>query len=149
MPRRKQKHIPNTADSDYTEFLKSLEPITIALAESRLRVDHDRYFSERSMKLSVAWHCEPIDVQDDYFEADANLILRLGPSAAKSKPTVEIDVTFRMHINAPKPINRALVDRFTDSDVRILIWPYFREYVSNATGRMHIPPIMLPLGVRE
>ena len=150
MPQRKQKRTTITADGDYTQFLKAIEPFTIALVESRFRVNRDQYFNERSNKLSVAWRCVPVEVGDDYFEADAKLIVRLGSSAArKSKPVMEIIAIFRMHIHAPKPINRVFVDRFADSEVRILIWPYFREYVSSVSGRMHIPPLVLPFGTRD
>jgi len=148
MPRKKQKRALITADSDYTQFLKSIDPIIIALVDSRFRVDRDQYFDKGSKKLSVAWSCVPVVVKSDYFEADANVVLKLG-SEGKARPCVEIRATFQMHIHAAKPIVRAFVDRFTDSEVRILIWPYFREYISSVTGRMHIPPIILPMATRD
>jgi len=149
MSPKKQKHTQIKADAGYTQFLKSIEPITIFLLESRFRVDRDRLFKERSGKVSVAWKCVPVEVGGDYFEADASLKVKAGRATGKSKPYVEIDATFRLHLHAPKPIIRAFIDRFTDSEVRILIWPYFREYVTNITGRMSIPPVVLPLGARE
>jgi len=148
MPRKKQKRTPITADSDYTQFLKSIDPITIALAGSRLSVDRDRYFDEGPKRLSVAWSCVPVTVKKDYFEAEAKVIVKLG-SEGEAKPSVQIEATFQMHIHAGRPIVRAFVDRFADSEVRILIWPYFREYVSNVTGRMYIPPVILPMATRD
>ena len=148
MPRRKQKHTLTTADAEYTRFLKSVEPITISLIESRFRIDRDQYFREGPKNLSVDWRCVPSNVHDDCFDANAMLIVKLGSTARQSKPTVEISANFEMHFHVDKPLNRAFVDRFADSEVRIVMWPYFREYVSNVSGRMHIPPLLLPFATR-
>ncbi len=149
MTKRKQKPTPITADSDYTLFLKTIEPIIISLVDSRFRVDREQYFNEESKRLSIAWRCVPSKVKHDCFDAYATLIVKLGSTKARSKPSVEINATFEMHFHGAKPINRAFVDRFADSEVRIVIWPYFREYVSNISARMHIPPIVLPFGTRD
>ena len=147
MPQEKKKRALTTAEADYTQFLKSIEPITIALIKSRFRVDRDQYFTERPRRLSIAWHCTPVDVGSSHFEANAEIFVKLG-SSSKSKPSVEVEATFQMHIHAAKPIDRRFVDRFAESDVGILIWPFFREYVSSVSGRMHIPPIILPVVIR-
>lgn len=149
MPKRKQKRTHITADSDYTFFLKSIEPIIISLVGSRFRVDREEYFNEESKRLSIAWRCVPSKIGHDCFDAHATLIVKLGSTKARSKPSVEIDATFEMHFHGAKPINRAFVERFADSEVRIVIWPYFREFVSSVSGRMHIPPIVLPFGTRD
>ncbi len=149
MPQRKQKPTPITADNEYTRFLKSIEPVIISLVESRFRADRDQYFNEESKRLSIAWRCIPFKVKDDCFDAHATLVVKLGSAKARSKPSVEINATFEMHFHGAKPINRAFVDRFADSEVRLVIWPYFREYVSSVSGRMYIPPIILPLGTRD
>lgn len=148
MPQRKQKLTPTTADSDYTLFLKSVEPIIISLVESSFRVDREQYFNEESKRLSIAWQCVPSKVKHNCFDAHATLVVKLGSPKPKSKPSVEITAVFEMHFHGAKPINRAFVDRFADSEVRLVIWPYFREYVSSVSGRMHVPPIVLPFGTR-
>jgi len=150
MPQKKRKHAVITAESDYTQFLKSIEPITISLINSRFRVDRDQYFTEKQKKLSINWSCVPKETGDDYFEANAEVVVRLGSLiGGKFKPSVEINATFEMHLHASKPIDPALVKRFADGEVKIMIWPYFREYVSSVSGRMHIPPLLLPFGTRN
>ena len=147
MPQRKQK-LTLTADANYTRFLESIVPFGIAVVDSRFRLDRDQYFEAESKRLSAAWKCTPIEVGEEYFEADAELSVNLTAPKRK-KPLVEIRATFRMHIHAAKPINEEYVDRFANAEVRILVWPYFREYVTSVCGRMHIPPIVLPLSVKD
>ena len=148
MPRKRQKRTHITAEAGYTQFLKSIEPIIISLADSRFQVNREEYFKEGQKSLAVAWRCAPSNVRRDCFDARAKLIVKLGSADGKSKASVEVHATFEMHFHATAPVNPAFVDRFADSDVRIVIWPYFREYVANVSGRMHIPPIVLPFGTR-
>jgi hypothetical protein len=57
---------------------------------------------------------------------------------------VSIAATYDLHFHAkvkPKP----LVDKFCNSDLRLIVWPYFREYVTDVSARMYIPPVILPL----
>ena len=148
MPLKRQKHTAITVDGGYTQFLKTIEPVTIALVNGHFRADRDRYFEERRKELSVAWRCIPVEIGDDYFEADATIKIILKTASKKSKPAIEIIATYRLHIHAPKPISKEFIARFVDSEVRLLFWPYFREYASSVSGRMHIPPIMLPMATR-
>ena len=147
MPRKKQNHTL-AVDSNYARFLESMVPFGIAVVESKFRLDRDKYFETESKRLSAAWKCTPVEVGDEYFEADAELSVKLTAPKQK-KPLVEIMATFRMHIHAAKPINQEYVNRFTNSEVRILVWPYFREYVTGVCGRMHIPPIVLPVSIKD
>jgi preprotein translocase subunit SecB len=147
MPSKKQSHTL-ALNADYTRFLKSIEPLGIAIVGSEFRVDRSRVFGNKTKHVSIAWGCKPIKIAEDYFEADAELTVKISERTA-AKPVAEIRATFRMHLHAMKPINKDFVERFTDSEVRILVWPYFREYVTNVCGRMQIPPISLPLGMKE
>lgn len=147
MPQKKQKRA-HIADADYAQFLKSIEPVGIVVIASQFRVDRDRCFQQKPAYLSVSWGCEPREVGGSYFEADAELTVKLSVQKA-SEALAEIRVTFRMHIHTAKNPRKSCVDRFLGSEVRILVWPYFREYVTNVCGRMGIPLIVLPVGTKE
>jgi preprotein translocase subunit SecB len=146
MPKRKTKRTPTRtaiAEDGYTGFLRSVELFGIAVIDSEFQVDRDKYFEEEDKSLSVLWKCQPTEVGDDYFEADARLSVKLR-AGKEANPLLKLDATFRLHMHAPKPLNREFIDRFADSEVKIIIWPYFREYVTSVCGRMHIPQITLP-----
>ena len=88
MPQRKQSHTL-AADAHYTRFLKSMVPFGIAVVESRFRLDRDKYFETESKRLSAAWKCDAVEVGDEYFEADAELSVKL--TAPKQKKTTRRD----------------------------------------------------------
>jgi hypothetical protein len=46
----------------------------------------------------------------------------------------------KKHIHVPKPLNRAFLERFTDSEVRILLWPYFRVCDKRQREDAHTAP---------
>lgn len=42
-------------------------------------------------------------------------------------------------------ISKSFMDIFRQMTVGMLLWPYFRQLVSDITSRMHLPPLTLPM----
>lgn len=131
----------------YTEFLRSLELIGIALIESHCRIMRDEFFEIKEQTLSVVSGARPEEVGKNYFEATAKLTLSVSSKLSKShEPLLEITAEYRLHIHTTVQAKKEFLERFTQNEIRVIVLPYFREYLSSICGRMHIPPIMLPLG---
>jgi Preprotein translocase subunit SecB len=133
--------------ADYTEFLKSLDLSGIALAESKVTGDRTKYLDVPDHEISMGWRCKPFAVGKSRFDVRADL------TVAVSKPKSDIhffDLTasYVLHIHAGVAFPYEHVERFCSSEVRLIIWPYFREYVASVCSRMHIPPVILPLANR-
>jgi preprotein translocase subunit SecB len=130
------------ADS-YTEFVRSLELIVIALTASTARIRRYEYFQARGRELSAAVSLTPKRVSKDYFDLEARARVR---STSKSSGSLfSFSATYELHFHAKPPIDAKLVRRFADSDAHFILWPYLREHVSDVSGRMYIPPILLPV----
>ena len=127
----------------YTEFVRSLELIIIALTSSSTRIRRDEYFEEKKRDLSVAMTLKPKRLSRDHFDLQAEATVKL--TRKRSDCLFDLSVTYELHFHAKPPVDAKLVRRFADSDAHLVLWPYLREYVSDVSARMYIPPILLPL----
>lgn len=132
---------------EYKLFLKSLGLHVIYLKETSCAIDRETYWKHRERNLSYKMTAESEDIGEDYFDVSAKLEVTVTGGKPKVHQ-IRISATFALHFHAkdaPKP----LVDRFCGSDLRLIVWPYFREYVSDVSSRMYIPPVILPLSNEE
>jgi preprotein translocase subunit SecB len=132
------------AKPDYQAFLASLDVYMIALTHSAFRIQRDEYFEgSEDNKISFKLSSKSNSVGEKHF--DVRSTLNLTASNEKSKKIlVRFTATFELHLHA-SPVNEEFVKRFCESEIRLIVWPYFREYVSDVTARMYIPPLILPL----
>ena len=61
------------------------------------------------------------------------------------KAALKIDAQYAAHFQGKKPIDRVLAERFVKSELKLVMWPFFRQFVFDTTGRMAIRPITVPL----
>jgi preprotein translocase subunit SecB len=95
-----------------------------------------------SRKITVSF--EVTEVKPTYFDAIAKYALTEHNGQRKSR-SLSIECVFGTHFHAPEPIDKGLAERFVNSFVGVLLWPYFRQFVIDSTARMAIRPITLPL----
>ncbi len=127
----------------YSNFLSSLDPTTIALVHENFRIDRINYLKSEKDSMIVRMSSDVIKIGDGFFDVRTSLALAITKTGDR-KPLIRFLSTYDIHFHAGN-INKKNVDRFTSSELRLIIWPYFRELVNNASGRMHIPPIILPI----
>lgn len=130
--------------SDYTDFLRSLELSTIALSEAAIKGDREKYLHEPNHSISMGWTSKPIISGRQHFDVVAELMVNVSKPKSQSH-FLELKAKYLLHIHCAKEFPPEYVNRFCDSEVRLMVWPYFREYVTSTCGRMHIPPVFLPL----
>jgi len=63
----------------------------------------------------------------------------------KAAPTLVIEALYETHFHCKAPTQREPAERFVASELRLIMWPYFRELVFDLCGKMSIPPITIPL----
>jgi len=104
---------------------------------------------EGASEISLATSYDPLNVESSRFQVRARLDLAVSGIKSK-KPWFSMSAIFELQFLSRIPIKRSLVSRFADSDVRLIVWPYFREYLSDVCNRVQImPPIVLPLSGTE
>lgn len=129
---------------DYEAFLASLEVYMIALTRSSFRIQRDEYFEgSEDNSISFKLSSKPISVAEKHCDIRSTLILQVTNGKSK-KVIIRFAATFELHFHFSLP-NEEFIKRFCESEIRLVVWPYFREYVSDVTARMYIPPLILPL----
>jgi len=144
---RKMKKRTSSGDNGYEEFLSALGSVILGLDKCSATLNRPAYWglNERRKDTVRTYRTDyKLErVQKSYFNVSAQLRLTIRDS--KTDVTVlETECVFYGHIHGKEPINEANAKRFTDSHLRIVMTPYFRQFVSDITARMSIPPIILP-----
>lgn len=136
-----------TADAAYERFLRSVKPIGIGLVSVSSRLDREAYAHVMEQRdrgtRTISTDYKLVEVGDGYFDASARFSLSVA-EPNKSTPALAIDCTHAAHFHC-KTCQRELAERFTSSELRLVLWPYFRELVSDLCGKMAIQPITIPL----
>ncbi len=149
MPQKNKK--PTTAEPDYQEFIRGLKLLNVGLNACSCKIDRDRYFNVISSKsggtsnIAARYHLE--SARDDYFVSHADFKLSVVASGGQSALT--LNCTFDAAFGVREKLHREFAERFTSSEIRLVIWPYFRQFVSDVTARMTIPPITVPLSIES
>lgn len=141
MSRARAKEIDSA--EKYPEFLRSLELVTIALTKCSLSIDRPAFAQAEGIVLSAELDCEAEIVDVDAFEITASLTVDLTEKESNSV-VGSIQATYQLHFHT-KGAKKATINAFAKSDVRLMVWPYFRELITSLSSRMLIPPIILPI----
>jgi preprotein translocase subunit SecB len=140
----KTKKAKATEQLSYPSFLRSLELFSISLSDSNFHGDRIQYFESSKHELDVDWRTELADQWEESFDVRAIVTIRISAPKTK-KDLFALTATYVLHVHAPSPLDPQHLKRFTDSEVRLIIWPYVREYATSFFGRMHVPPAILPV----
>lgn len=152
MPTKKSAQLaPIGSNTEYDTFLQELKPLGLALVTSSCKVDRRAYFqlvdSKKAVR-SISARYRLDSVRDDSFDAGAIFKLTVSDKKNITTPLV-IECAFTSHVHAKPPVSKTLAERFARSDFRVVIWPYFRQFVSDITARMAVRPIMVPISVKK
>jgi len=128
---------------DYNAFLRSLKLHTINLKEATCDIDRKAYWDHKERNLAYKMMANAVDVGDNYFDVRAKVEVTITGVKPKAH-IISIIATFDVHFHA-EAFSKALVEQFCNSELRLIVWPYFREYVSDVSSRMYVPPLILPL----
>lgn len=137
------KHNPRVS-SGYTDFLASLDLFSVALVRSTFRVNREEYLKDEDTNVNFRLSSKGLDVSESHFDVCSTLRLKIS-SVKTKKLQLWLTAVFELHFHGSSPLDPKFVKQFCESEIRLVVWPYFREYVSNITSRMHIPPFVLPL----
>lgn len=147
MPEKKST-VKQGSEPDYREFLRSVKLYIIALDEISTKINRDAYWErskdEKAIVRTINAAYKADDVDGGHFDVLASFTIKL---AARDDDSSLLTLTckYRAHFHANFDIKDSFAERFAKSEAKIVIWPYFRQLVSDVTGRMYIPPVIVPL----
>ena len=132
-------------DSEYTVFLAKLKLVGLGLKSSEAYLDRQKFWKladkgkQSTQRVSETYTVT--EVGERYFEAEGRFDVTLGSGEATG---LRLSCTFEVHMHATT-ITKAMAERFAESDLRFVLLPYARHFISDMTGEMAIPPLVLPL----
>jgi Preprotein translocase subunit SecB len=150
--RKKSSSQQKQPAKQYADFLKGIKLIGLALGSCSASLDRGLYFAQdrpgKSVRtISADYKLE--DAKKDYFDASARFRLTVEEKAT-SKRALAVECEFVGHFHCSvSEFPRDFADRFTQAELRLILWPYFREFVNNITGKMSIPPVLIPLATGD
>lgn len=126
---------------EYNEFIMGLHLNSIKASDihgiaypgfeppAALNIDEDVMYRNRKNKI---------------IEIDYGIVLN-AVQDKKNKPGLEISVIYTMIFKSERALNDELFNEFKDRELRMQIWPYFRELTNHLTYYMGLPPLVLDL----
>jgi hypothetical protein len=140
------------SEQRYASFLKVVEPTMVGLNSANVVLDREAFWKAMSnddsrllVSRELKSRCSLGETHDDAFDAEGSFALRVT-ERGREEPLLLIECVIAAHLHAPvDSMDREHAKRFAESEAGVLLWPYFREFVTNVTGRMAIPPMTVPL----
>ncbi len=146
--RRKSTQVLKPSDAAYEQFLRNVKPVAMGLVECSSRLDREALGQMAARKNSgvrvISTEYQLAAAEGGYFDAIGKFSLAVAEKP-KATPALTIQCTYETHFHCKAPIEKNLAERFTASELRLVLWPYFRELVFDLSGKMSIPPITIPL----
>jgi preprotein translocase subunit SecB len=149
--RKGKLHSISMNDTSYDEFINKLSLVELRLISSSSKLDSkslERMITSKASNVTrmISVNYKLKSVGENYFESTAQLGLAFRSQKTKLTP-VKVECTFSAHFHVKTPFTKKLAQRFTDSELRLVVWPYFRQFVQDTTARMSIPPVLIPFSV--
>ena len=146
MPKRSASLVSRTRQ--YSDFLKGVKLYIIALDHASSTIDRERYWecSERKngMVRTIEASYEATAIEGAHFDVVGRLEMKILSTTDKCE-LVRIACQYSSHFHARGRVDKHEADRFASAEAKIVIWPYFRQLVTDLSARMFIPPIIVPL----
>jgi preprotein translocase subunit SecB len=143
-----KKSLPANRDQQYALFLKGIQLCGFGMQDSRTTQDRAAYVAlsaKNRLTRRISTEYKVMEVTGISFNASAKLSLTIEDKVNPASPAVLVEGTYIAHFHCDGcEITKALAERFTKSELRIVVWPYFRQFVNDATSRMAIQPIVIP-----
>ena len=147
MPEKKSSL--TSRDQRYALFLKGITLLGFGMQESRTAQDRAAYVKlcegDRLGKR-ITTEYRTMEVEKTFFNASAKMSLIMeDKKGSSSSPAITVECTYVAHFHCDGcVVTRQFAERFTQSELRLVVWPYFRQFVNDATARMAIQPIVIP-----
>jgi preprotein translocase subunit SecB len=145
----KKKSTADSRTKSYEEFVRGLRLIILALRSSSSRIDRQEFFrateeEKPTAERKISANYEVEQIGEDFFDAIGKFTLTVRAAGA-GEALLTVECAFEAHFHTKGGPDKEFAKRFTESEFRLVVWPYFRQFVSDMTARMYIPPIIPPL----
>ena len=144
----KQKSLNTSNNGRYERFIRGLKLVGLGLKSSSARLERQAYSQLRQGKKEpnrrIQTDYRVVESGDNFFDCEADFHLIFEHPATKDSVLL-VECTFEAHFHFDAKTHGQFARRFVSSEFRLVVWPYFRQFVTDVTGRMGIFPVTVPL----
>jgi Preprotein translocase subunit SecB len=141
----------SVAEATYEDFLQTLKLRILSLDAIAARIDREAYWrggrDKGSLVREINATYQVANHEDLHFDVVADYRLDIFNKSRKSALSVQSKYSAHFHFGFD--VSPEMADRFAQTDAKVVIWPYFRQLVSDTTARMHVPPLLIPLALES
>lgn len=145
---KKRSSRPASRDNEYGQFLQSLTLIGLALKSCSASVDRTSYAKLREKGNRPARTIKEkytlTDTGANFFEAEGQFDVVISGDKLTA---LHLECIFETHFHFEPPLKKECAQRFTDTELRLVLLPYARQFVSSVTAQMQIP-LLIPLATK-
>jgi preprotein translocase subunit SecB len=146
----RKKNLPSKPDGQYSSFLRGIKLVALGMEGCSATLNRGLFWDLDEKKLisrRITADYQLLTVEKNFFNVSAKFKLSVEDKQGTSTALlIECEYTVHFH-SAGSAIAKEFAQRFTDSELRLIVWPYFRQFANDITSRMTIPPIVIPLSV--
>lgn len=127
---------------DYKRILDKVHLESIGLDSCSSKVNHDNLDRDLRIIVDDSISHQLLDEDKVNFSHKYTLV---ATKKSKRDFALKISCTFSVRFSSEEPLSNEFLDIFSDVNIPVNTWPYFREFIQSMAQRMCLPPIMLPL----
>lgn len=146
MPKRSASLVSRTRQ--YSDFLKGVKLYIVALDHASSTIDRERYWEcnerKNGMVRMIETSYEATAIEGTHFDVIGRFEMKILSTTDKSE-LVTVGCQYSSHFHSRTRVDKEEADKFANAEAKIILWPYFRQLVTDLSARMFIPPIVVPL----
>lgn len=135
---------------EYGNFLKGVKLYIIALDQVSSSINREKYWEcterKNGMTRTIEASYEALRVEGTSFDVVGRFEMRILSTSDNSE-VLKIACQYSTHFHASARVDERVANRFANAEAKIVLWPYFRQLVSDLSAQMYIPPIIVPLSL--
>lgn len=124
-----------------------LEDVRLRAGSFRRRVSSPAEVGKVEVEISHAAHAEAMPGRSAFLVVFTGNVALRPVEAASKEPALEAEVEIELRYAYPEGLDFRPdeLEPFANLNGVFNAWPYFREFLQNATTRMGLPPFVLPV----
>ncbi len=128
---------------DYSKILKGVNLKSISLQKSKVYYNYEAK-NPSSLAIRIEDSATYKLRQDDIVDLFQTYKVDARKPSSKSR-YIQVEVTFVVTLESEFEFTPEFFEIYKEISLHLNTWPYLREFVNQATVRMNVPPLTLPL----
>jgi preprotein translocase subunit SecB len=152
----KKTSLSKSDEQEYAAFLRDIKLLALGLQTCNATINRNFYFELLEQKRSarrISTDYKLLQNEVEFFDVSAALTLTVEDEKEPSGAVLLVECKYEAHFHCAKCAkvhsSKEFAKRFAESELRLIMWPYFRQLINDITSRMAIQPILIPFSTAQ